>query len=72
MPSRQVEMAGAGELRPPLSFGLRHSFNYRQWLPGPSTQVTAALDKATALPRVYPNWFVYDIADRKATDALTA
>ena len=36
-----------------------------------SAEELAALDKATALTRVYPNWFVYDIADRKATDALT-
>ena len=36
-----------------------------------SAEELATLDKATALARVYPNWFVYDIADRKATDALT-
>jgi aryl-alcohol dehydrogenase-like predicted oxidoreductase len=28
------------------------------------------LDKATALPRAYPNWFIYDIADQKMSDAL--
>jgi aryl-alcohol dehydrogenase-like predicted oxidoreductase len=29
-----------------------------------------ALDRATALPRAYPNWFIYDIADQKTSEAL--